>query len=53
MTNIITEDLEYSEEFATMILESDKQEFVELDDQALDTLLDDMLAEALAGNGKA
>lgn len=53
MKQIITEDQEYSEEFARMILESENDEFVELDDQALDQLLEDMLVEAQSGNGKA
>lgn len=53
MTQIITEDQEYSEEFAKLILESEGEEFVELDDQALDQLLEQMLVEAQSGNGKA
>lgn len=53
MKQIITEDQEYSEEFAKLILESENDEVVELDDQALDQLLEDMLVEAQSGNGKA
>lgn len=53
MKQIITEDQEYSEEFAKLILESENDEFVELDDRALDQLLEDMLVEAQSGNGKA
>ena len=53
MTKIITEDQEYSEDFANLILESEGQEFTELDDQALDKLLEEMLVEALSGNGQA
>lgn len=53
MKQMITEDQEYSEEFAKLILESENEEFVELDDKALDKLLEDMLVEALAGNGQA
>lgn len=53
MKQIITEDQEYSEEFARLIIESEGEEFVELDDQALDKLLEDMLVEAQSGNGKA
>lgn len=53
MKQIITEVQEYSDEFAKLILESEGEEFVELDDQALDSLLEDMLTEARAGNGKA
>ncbi len=53
MKQMITEDQEYSEEFAKLILESENDEVVELDDQALDQLLEDMLVEAQSGNGKA
>lgn len=53
MTRIITEDQEYSEAFAKLILESEQSTFVELDDQALDQLLEDMLLEATADNGQA
>ncbi|MNE00900.1 hypothetical protein D3C80_933240 [compost metagenome] len=53
MKQMITEDQEYSEEFAKLILESENEEAVELDDQALDQLLEDMLVEAQSGNGKA
>lgn len=53
MKQIITEDQEYSEEFAKLILESESGDFVELDDQQLDKLLEDMLIEAQSGNGEA
>lgn len=53
MKQMITEDQEYSEEFAKLILESENEEFVELDDKALDKLLEDMLVEAKAANGEA
>lgn len=49
---VITEDLEYSEEFAKMIVESEG-DFTEIDGDSLDALLQEMLVEARAGNGQA
>lgn len=52
-TNIITEDLEYSDEFAKKILESEQHgNFREIDVDALLGQLDQMIIEAEAASGK-